>query len=44
LKQLWLNDNPLREIPKELSKCSKLKELDLRKTFIISLPRELAEL
>jgi len=25
LQQLWLNDNPLREIPIEISKCHKLK-------------------
>ena len=27
---LWLNDNPLREVPIEISKCHKLKELDLK--------------
>ena len=25
LQQLWLNDNPLREIPVEISKCQKLR-------------------
>ena len=25
LQQLWLNDNPLREIPLEIQKCHKLK-------------------
>lgn len=44
LKQLWLNDNPLREVPITLAKCTKIKELDLRNTYIISLPRELADL
>jgi Leucine-rich repeat (LRR) protein len=44
LQQLWLNDNPLREIPVEISKCQKLKEVDLKNTFIITLPRELANL
>lgn len=44
LQQLWLNDNPLREVPMELSKCAKLKELDLKNTFIITLPRELANM
>jgi len=39
-----LNDNPLREIPVEISKCQKLKEIDLKNTFIIGLPRELANL
>jgi hypothetical protein len=44
LQQLWLNDNPLREIPMEISKCYKLKELDLKNTFIITLPREMANM
>ena len=44
LEQLWLNDNPLRELPVAISNCKKLKELDLKNTFIISLPKELAEL
>ena len=44
LQILWLNDNPLREIPLELTTCYKLKELDLKNTFIISLPREMANL
>ena len=44
LQQLWLNDNPLREVPIEISSCQKLKELDLKNTFIITLPRELANL
>jgi len=39
-----LNDNPLREIPVEISKCQKLRELDLKNTFLITLPRELANL
>ena len=43
LKQLWLNDNPLREIPVAVSNCKKLQELDLKNTFVISLPKELAE-
>jgi Leucine-rich repeat (LRR) protein len=25
LQQLWLNDNPLREVPLELAQCHKLK-------------------
>jgi len=41
---LWLNDNPLREVPIEISKCHKLKELDLKYTYVISLPREMANL
>ena len=44
LQQLWLNDNPLREVPFELSNCHKLKELDLKNTFIITLPREMANM
>jgi len=44
LQILWLNDNPLREIPVELSKCLKLRELDLKNTYVISLPREMANL
>ena len=56
LQQLWLNDNPLREVPLAISQCHKLKvnrtfinlcllqELDLKNTFIITLPRELASL
>lgn len=44
LEILWLNDNPLREVPVEISKCHKLKELDLKNTYIISLPREMANL
>jgi len=43
LKHLWLNDNPLREIPVAVSNCKKLQELDLKNTFVISLPKELAE-
>jgi len=41
---LWLNDNPLRELPVEIAACHKLKELDLKNTFIITLPRELSNL
>ena len=44
LQQLWLNDNPLREVPLELAECHKLKELDLKNTFIITLPREMANM
>ena len=44
LQILWINDNPLRELPTELSNCKKLKEMDLKNTFIITLPRELADL
>ena len=44
LQQLWLNDNPLREVPVELSKCHKMKELDLKNTFVITLPREMANM
>jgi Leucine-rich repeat (LRR) protein len=43
LTQLWLNDNPLREIPVAMSNCKMLQELDLKNTFVISLPKELAE-
>lgn len=25
LQQLWLNDNPMREVPIEIAKCQKLK-------------------
>ncbi len=44
LQILWLNDNPLREVPLEISKCHKLKELDLKNTYVITLPREMANL
>ena len=44
LQQLWLNDNPLREVPLELAHCHKLNQLDLRNTFIITLPREMANM
>jgi Leucine-rich repeat (LRR) protein len=44
LQQLWLNDNPIREIPVEVSNCQKLQSLDLKNTYIITLPRELANL
>ena len=44
LRFLWLNDNPLREIHQDLCKCVNLREIDLRKTYIMELPRELAEL
>lgn len=44
LQQLWLNDNPLREVPVEIANCSKLRELDLKNTYVITLPRELANL
>ena len=44
LQQLWLNDNPLREDPCEISNCCKLKELDLKNTFVITLPREMANM
>ena len=44
LQILWLNDNPLREVPLELNDCYKLRELDLKNTFIITLPREMANL
>lgn len=41
---LWLNDNPLREVPVELASCKKLKEVDLKNTYVISMPRELSML
>ena len=44
LQQLWLNDNPLREVPVELSNCHKMRELDLKNTFVITLPREMANM
>jgi Leucine-rich repeat (LRR) protein len=44
LQILWLNDNPLREVPLELSNCLKLRELDLKNTFIVTLPREISNL
>jgi Leucine-rich repeat (LRR) protein len=31
-------------VPVEISKCYKLKELDLKNTYIITLPREMANL
>jgi len=31
-------------VPLEISKCHKLKELDLKNTYVISLPREMANL
>jgi Leucine-rich repeat (LRR) protein len=34
----------LREVPIEISKCHKLKELDLKNTYVITLPRDLANL
>lgn len=39
-----MNDNPLREVPIEISECQKLREIDLKNTFIITLPRELSNL
>ena len=44
LQILWLNDNPLREVPVQISQCHKLRELDLKNTYVISLPREMANL
>jgi CCR4-NOT transcription complex subunit 6 len=44
LKILWLNDNPLREVPVEIGKCIQLKELDLKNTYVLSLPREMSNL
>ena len=31
-------------MPVEISKCHKLKELDLKNTYVITLPREMANL
>ena len=41
---MWLNDNPLREVPVELSSCAHMRELDLKNTFVITLPREMANM
>lgn len=34
----------MREVPEEISNCHKLRELDLKNTFVITLPREMANL
>jgi len=31
-------------VPEEISNCHKLRELDLKNTFVITLPREMANL
>ena len=41
---LWLNNNPLKEIPVEIKNCTQLKELDIRETEVSILPRDIAEL
>lgn len=44
LEELWLNDNPIREVPGELHLCSKLKVLDLKSTALTQLAPELGRL
>lgn len=34
----------MREVPVELSQCHKMRELDLKNTFVITLPREMANM
>jgi Leucine-rich repeat (LRR) protein len=45
LEQLWLNDSPfLATVPPSLQLCKKLQVLDLRRTAILTLPREMGRL
>jgi hypothetical protein len=45
LEQLWLNDNPfIQSIPPEIEMCKRLKVLDLRRTALSNLPREMGRL
>ena len=40
-QKLYLNDNPLQNIPIALSECNKLTVLDLSNTYVRRLPREM---
>ena len=44
LEELWLNDNPLRSLPVELSRCTRLRVLDVQNTLLTALPREISRL
>lgn len=44
LEQLWCNSNPIKTLTPLLCKCSKLKVIDLRNTFINDIPREVGRL
>ena len=45
LEQLWLNDNYyLASLPTQLESCKKLKVLDIRRTAVRELPREIGRL
>ena len=38
---MFLNNNPIQNIPIEISECKKLKVLDLSDTYVRRLPREI---
>ena len=42
LQQLWVNDNPLQDLPEELSACKQLRVLDVSHTLVRSIRRDLS--
>ncbi len=44
LEELWLNNNPLRSIPKQVAACKHLRHIDLRGTLVSTLPDEVSSL
>ncbi len=44
LEFLWLNDNPLENIPASIYKCKLLQVLDLNRTKITDLPSEMGRM
>jgi len=41
---LWVNCNPLKELPAHIKNCTNLREIDARETLITKLPKEFAEI
>lgn len=42
LQQLWINDNPIRELPEELKSCVQLRVIDASNTLIRAIRRDLS--
>ena len=44
LEKLFLNNNPIQFIPIEIAECCKLKVIDLSRTYVKTIPRDLVRL